>query len=239
MGMELMNRYLNESDSLVCLLGREVAAQSGCDMYRSDFYYDVEQKYGHSLEEIFSLRFYKNRPREFFEFYRNEILMKRGTPNEIHEMLRRLEEAGKLKNIITRGIFGLTKSAGIQNTIQVHGSIYENHCPKCRKEFPISYMMKEPVPYCDVCGAVVEPSAVFQGDLVDNMKITRAARFVGQADTILILGSNMHSSLVKGFLKYYKGNRVILLSEEHHYDDEKADCIVHGNLREIAKKICL
>lgn len=239
MGMELLNRYIKESNNLVCLLGREVAAASGCNMYRDEFLYDVEQKYGHSLEEIFSLRFYNNRPKEFFEFYRNEILLKRGAPNEVHDVLRRLEENGKLKSVITRGIFGLTKVAGIKHVIQVHGSIYDNHCPKCRKNFPLSYMLQEPVPYCDVCGAVVEPSAVFQGDLVDNMKITAAAQYVGQADTIIIIGSNMHSSLVKGFLKYYTGDRVILMSGKEMYDDTKADCIVHGDLREIAKKICL
>ena len=40
--------------------------------------YDIESRYGYSPEELFSAAFYNTRPSQFYEFYKNEVLSKRG-----------------------------------------------------------------------------------------------------------------------------------------------------------------
>ncbi|NCC45350.1 MAG: hypothetical protein EOM18_17590, partial [Clostridia bacterium] len=129
MKLEHMRNAIQRSSNLVCLMGRRVSLDTGCDFYGGDdFAYDVEMKYGYSPEEIFTSAFYNTRPEKFYEYYKSEILGKRGEPNECHKTLAKLEQAGKLKAVITRGIFNLASRGGCKNVICLHGNIYENQC---------------------------------------------------------------------------------------------------------------
>lgn len=237
MSIEYMTRLIKDSSNIVCLLGRAISAQSGCDMYRDSYNYVIEQKYGKPLEEILSAGYYTNRSKDFFEFYRNEILMRRGEPNETHFALRRMEQQGKLRQIITRGIFDLARIAGCTNVTSLHGSIYDNQCPKCGRRYDYTYMMREPLPLCENCGSIVNPSILLRGELVDNMKITQAASYVEQAEILLVVGTTMHSHLTESFLKYFNGSKVILISETASYDDRKADCVCIGSVPDIMSHI--
>ena len=49
-------------------------------------------------------------------------------PNIIHYTLKKLEDIGKLKWIITQNIDGLHEKAGSKNVLEIHGSIYRNYC---------------------------------------------------------------------------------------------------------------
>ncbi len=76
-------------------------------------------------------------PELFYEYYRNEILSKHPEAGKGNEALARLEEAGYLKTIITKGIYNMPQKAGCKNVINMYGNIYENNaCPRCGKIFP-------------------------------------------------------------------------------------------------------
>ena len=62
--------------------------------------YEIEQKYGYSLEEMFSSAFYSTRTEQFFEFYRSKMLYPNAKPNVVHSTLASLEKAGKLRAVI-------------------------------------------------------------------------------------------------------------------------------------------
>lgn len=49
-------------------------------------------------------------------------------PNEAHKKLAALEQAGKLRAIVTQNIDGLHQKAGSKNVFELHGSIYRNYC---------------------------------------------------------------------------------------------------------------
>lgn len=239
MKQESMKRALKRSNNLVCLLGRRVSMDTGCDSYSgNDFIYDVEEKYGCSPEEIFTTEFYQNRPRQFFEYYRQEILSKRGEPNECHEVLARMEKDGKLKAIVTRGIFNLAHRSGCQNVITLHGNIYDNRCPRCGKKYPMEYILNAtPVPLCEECGAIVRPQICLTGEILDNQKMTESAKMIGEADTLLVLGSNLKSELCEYALKYFHGDALLLINDIPHYSDRNADYWITGHPREILPQI--
>ncbi len=54
-------------------------------------------------------------------------------PNIIHEYLKCLDNQNKLRCVITQNIDGLHKRAGLTNVLELHGTIYKNHCMKCGK----------------------------------------------------------------------------------------------------------
>ena len=239
MSLDGLKNAVRASRNLVCLLGRGVSLDTGCDAYGGgEFAYVVEQKYGSSPEEIFSSSCLNTRPRKFFEYYRAQILEKRGQPNACHDVLARLEQEGKLRAIITRGIFGLAKRGGCRNVISLHGTIYDNYCTHCGEKYSIDYMMKgNPIPFCEKCGAIVRPGIVLGGEMLDNNKVTEAARFISEADTLLVLGSRLNDDLCIYGRRYFAGKYLILIHDTPHYLDEMASYCCIGQPKDILPQL--
>ena len=236
--LEYVKKVLADAERVVCLVGRGTTFQTGCQLYDGDFEYEIESRYGLSVEEIFSESYYNNRTREFFEFYREEVLKHCGEPNAVYQTLARMEQDGKLIGIISRSIFGLCERAGCRNVVDIHGTIFENSCPRCGRNYDYHYILDhKPIPYCENCRAVVRPQIVLTGEMVSNDKVTRATELVSRADVLLILGSTMQSYLTKSFIKYFNGSKVLLVNWAEHYSDVKADGVCIGNLPEILPKI--
>lgn len=237
MSVEYLRTIIQSSNNIAVLLGRNPAMGSGCDFYREEFDYDVEEKYGRSSEEIFSSNFYHNRPREFYDFYREEILKKQGELDEAIYLIKRLEDAGKLAGVVTRGFFNRCHRAGITKEVQLYGSIDANRCPRCRKTFDSKYILATTgIPRCDVCDIPIHPGVVLKGEMVDNYNMTRAAEIVSQADALLIIGTNLHSPLAS-MLRYFSGNKLALVNSESHFTDRKADCVCIGAFEDILPKV--
>lgn len=53
-------------------------------------------------------------------------------PNAAHLKLAELENAGKIKAVITQNIDGLHQAAGSRVVYELHGSIHRNYCEKMR-----------------------------------------------------------------------------------------------------------
>ena len=237
----LLKKMLLESDYLVILKGIGVSMECGCTSYRrSKYAYEIEEKYGRSPEEIFSAGFYNTRVREFFEFYKNDLISSLGEINDGLKTLKKLEDMGVLKMIITRDIFSLAHRAGCKNVIELHGSVYHNECPHCRRKYPLEYIRdSKGVPRCENCGTTIRPQIVLSGEMVNNALSTKAADEVSKADTLLLLGCDMSSVLAESFLRYFTGKRVILIHNREHYADSKADLVIHGKSMDILAQLAL
>lgn len=57
-------------------------------------------------------------------------------PNAAHLKLAELEQAGRLSAVITQNIDGLHQKAGSRTVLELHGSIWRNHCMRCGKFYP-------------------------------------------------------------------------------------------------------
>ena len=237
----LLKKMLLESDYLVILKGIGVSMECGCTSYRrSKYAYEIEEKYGRSPEEIFSAGFYNTRVIEFFEFYKNDLISSLGEINDGLKTLKKLEDMGVLKMIITRDIFSLAHRAGCKNVIELHGSVYHNECPHCRRKYPLEYIRdSKGVPRCENCGTTIRPQIVLAGEMVNNALSTKAADEVSKADTLLLLGCDMSSVLAESFLRYFTGKRVILIHNREHYADSKADLVIHGKSMDILAQLAL
>ena len=237
----LLKKMLLESDYLVILKGIGVSMECGCTSYRrSKYAYEIEEKYGRSPEEIFSAGFYNTRVREFFEFYKNDLISSLGEINDGLKTLKKLEDMGVLKMIITRDIFSLAHRAGCKNVIELHGSVYHNECPHCRRKYPLEYIRdSKGVPRCENCGTTIRPQIVLAGEMVNKALSTKAADEVSKADTLLLLGCDMSSVLAESFLRYFTGKRVILIHNREHYADSKADLVIHGKSMDILAQLAL
>lgn len=234
-----VKEIIENSKYMVCLFGMRVSAQCGCtSMLSSQKAYEIESRYGKSPEELFSAVFYNTRTSQFYEFYKKEIISRRGKMNDGLRALKFLEDEGILKSVVTRDIYSLPKRAGCRNVLEIHGSIYHNICPRCGKTYPLKYVQEaKEVPLCQKCGTAIRPRVFLHGEMIDNALMTRAVDEIMRADTLLLLGASMRSSLAVTFARYFTGKKMILINDEDHYADEKADIVIDGKAMDVMGKL--
>lgn len=235
-----MLNILRESRYTVVLSGTGLMAESGYPLLRDGSEsYEIEEKYGYSFEEIFSSGFYSARKDLFFRFYK-EVLLKAVEipPGDGFRALKKLQDHGLIHSIITRRIAGLEERAGCRNVINMKGTVYDNVCPSCGRHYPVEYMKEaNGVPLCEDCLIAIRPQVCLFGEMIDNGIMTRAAEEVGKADVLIVLGASLISPLCSQMSQYYTGSNLILVSEQEHYSDERADIIVRGRCDEFLKSM--
>lgn len=239
MRIDHIRSILNDAKHVVCLFGTEASGECGCYNYRTDdSVYDFEMKYNYSPEEVFSASFYNTRIGEFYKCYQEVILSNLGEPNECVRTLAKMEADGKLKSLVTREWFGLLKRGGCKNVLELHGSVYDNKCPRCGTYYDIEYVKKgKPVPVCEKCGQPVRPQVCLREEMIDNQKMTKAAEEIGAADVLLLIGAHLHTMLAETCVKYFNGDKLIIIHEHEHFSDSKADIVCYGKSADILPQI--
>lgn len=237
--IEQLKGIIEKSKYLVCICEKGMMDETGYkDLEYSDKAYDVEEKYGYATEEIFNSAFYATRQEQFFEFYRNEILSANVKTNEAYHALKTLEEKGKLKAIITTGIYALLQKAGCKNVIELHGNIEKNECPRCHKRYNMDFMRScKKVPLCTECGAVIRPGVYLFGEMLDNSVMTRAMQETERADVLLVCGSSFNGETCSNCIQYFNGSKVVLINTEPNYADSKADMVIYDKTANVLKQL--
>lgn len=238
---EGIRKILEESKYTVALTGMGMLFESGFPSIRDGRdAYRIEQKYGYSADELFHSACFNTRPELFYKFYKDEILKRLEIePGKGYTYLKEMQDRGWLQAVVTRRIYGLSRRAGCHNVIEIHNSILENYCPRCGKEYDLDYVKNSPrlIPTCEKCQAAIRPRAIMFGEMVNNAVMTRATEEVGKAEVLLLLGTDMSTSLVKQLIGYFEGKYVILITLHEHYKDRYADIVVHSRVDDALEKI--
>ena len=118
-----LKEWIKESDNIVFFGGAGVSTESNIPDFRSDngLY---KKKYRYPAEIMLSHSFYLDNPKEFYEFYFNQMIYPNAKPNKAHLALAKLEQMGKLKAIVTQNIDGLHQLAGSKNVYELHAQYY-------------------------------------------------------------------------------------------------------------------
>lgn len=233
--IDKLRRMIEANDHIVCLLGVGMGMECGLkNRWCNEEAYRVEEEYGYSPEEIYSAGFYSTKTEEFFKYYKRECLDLDVQPSEAHYSLLKLEQAGKLTACITHNINCMAVKAGLKNVIELHGSVHDNECPKCHKKYSAAFIKEAVgVPLCESCKQPIRPHVKLTGEMLRNDKMTLAANACQAAHMVLVLGTNLNHPMVKSFLHYYTGDKVVLITKHEHYTDKLADLCIYGEVRKI------
>lgn len=68
---------------------------------------------------------------------------------------------------------------------------------------------------------------------MDNHKMSMATTEVAKAETLMIIGCSMGSQFASNMLAYFSGKQIILINDEEHPADRKADFVYHVKPRDI------
>ena len=234
--IETLQSWIDGSRSIVFFGGAGVSTESGIPDFRSvDGLYN--QKYRWPPEEILSHTFFERMPEEFFRFYRDKVLCPWAKPNAAHKKLAELEKAGKLTSVVTQNIDGLHQKAGSKEVLELHGSIHRNYCTRCGKFFDAEYMQKaEGVPHC-TCGGLIKPDVVLYEEGLDMQVISKAIRYISNADVLIVGGTSLVVYPAAGLIDYYNGKKLVMVNKSVTPKDAGADLLVQGSIGEIFSRI--
>lgn len=231
--LERLQNWIDESKNIVFFGGAGVSTESGIPDFRSvDGLYN--QQYQYPPETILSHTFFQKNPEEFYRFYHNKMLFPDAKPNAAHLKLAELEQAGKLKAVVTQNIDGLHQAAGSVNVYELHGSVHRNYCMKCHAFYDLDFMVKsQGVPRCPVCGGMIKPDVVLYEESLDQETIEAAVLAISRADMLIIGGTSLAVYPAAGLIRYYRGNRLTLINKSPTPYDKEADLVIAGPIGEI------
>ena len=229
---DTLKTWVDEAKRLVFFGGAGVSTESGIPDFRSvDGLYN--QKYKYPPEEIISATFFRERPEEFFEFYKEKMLPLGFEPNVTHKVLARWEQEGKLAAVVTQNIDGLHQKAGSKNVLELHGSVLRNYCTRCGKFHSAQFVKNSRgIPLCD-CGGIVKPDVVLYEESLDSDVMYRAAKAIAAADVLIVAGTSLTVYPAAGMIGYYRGSRLVLINRDRTPYDGEADLVIHKSLGEV------
>ncbi len=221
-----LQQMLNQSRQVVFFGGAGVSTESGIPDFRStDGLY--HQKYPFPPETMLSHTFYRQHPEEFFAFYRDKMLYPQAKPNAAHRKLAELEQAGKLTAVVTQNIDGLHQAAGSQKVFELHGSVLRNYCERCGKFYPEETILSSGgVPHCS-CGGIIKPDVVLYEEGLNQDVMEGAVRAIMDADMLIIAGTSLVVYPAAGLIRYYRGNRLVLINKSATPADAAANLVLH------------
>ena len=234
--IETLKNWIAESNNIVFFGGAGVSTESGIPDFRSvDGLY--HQKFDYPPEAIISHSFYLKNPAYFFRFYREKMLPLGFAPNITHRRLAQLEQEGKLLAVVTQNIDGLHQKAGSRRVYELHGSVLRNYCTRCHKFFSAEFVKNAPgVPRCP-CGGIVKPDVVLYEESLDEDCITKAVQAIQTADLLIVGGTSLTVYPAAGLIRYYTGQRLVLINRDETPYDDYANLVLHESLGDVFSQV--
>jgi len=234
--LKTLQTWIDESSRIVFFGGAGVSTESGIPDFRSvDGLY--HQQYAYPPEEILSRTFFDRNPEEFYRFYRNKMLCPHAKPNAAHLKLAELEKAGKLRSVVTQNIDGLHTFAGSKRVWELHGSVHRNRCMSCDRPYDMERIRQSAgVPRC-ACGGIIKPDVVLYEESLDGYVMDQALRDIQSADMLIIGGTSLAVYPAAGLIRYYRGNRLVLINKSETPYDSYADLVLNESIGEVLGQV--
>jgi len=230
--MKRLNEIIANSRNIVFFGGAGVSTESGIPDFRSvDGLYN--QQWDYPPETILSRTFFMRNLSEFYRFYHAKMNCMNAKPNAAHIKLAELEKAGKLTAVITQNIDGLHQAAGSKKVFELHGSVHRNYCMRCHKFYDGSYVFSQNgIPKCE-CGGVIKPDVVLYEEGLDDSTVNGAVKAISECDTLIIGGTSLNVYPAAGFIRYFRGDNLVIINKSPTQYDDNADLLICENIGEV------
>ena len=237
--IEELQRIIDRSRRIVFFGGAGVSTASGIPDFRSgEGLYAEEGEEGITPEMILSKTFFYLQPERFFDYYRKHLLYPEAKPNAAHRKLFELEQADKLRGIVTQNIDGLHKAAGNIRVYELHGNVHENHCMDCNASYPMEAILhSEDIPRCKECGGVIKPDVVLYGEPLEKYVCIGAIREITNADTLIVAGTSLAVEPAASFLSHFRGMHLAVINRDPIPAEDQATLVIRGDVAEVMEQL--
>lgn len=236
--LKRLSEMIGRARRMAFLGGAGLSTESGIPDFRSsNGVYAALKAYGRPPEELLSHSFFLRHPDVFFDYYRKYLIRPEAKPNPAHYALARLEQQGKLTAVITQNIDELHQRAGSRNVLELHGSVYRNHCMECGKSWPVEAVLEaDGVPRC-TCGGIIKPDVVLYGEGLDPATLSAAVQAVAAADMLLIGGTQLSVYPAAGLVDYFRGKDLAVINLSATPRDAQAALTIRRHIGEVLSAV--
>ena len=141
------------------------------------------------------------------------------------------------RSVITQNIDNLHQMAGSKKVLELHGSVYRNHCMRCGKSFDFAYMKHSTgVPRCE-CGGMIKPDVVLYEEGLDNYTIEESVRAISQAQVLIIGGTSLAVYPAAGLIDYFRGEALVVINKSSTPRDRNADLLIKEPIGQVFSQI--
>ncbi|MBV7335507.1 NAD-dependent deacylase [Chloroflexi bacterium TSY] len=233
-------KILADADSIACLTGAGVSAESGIATFR-------DPQTGHwakfDPEKLASVAGFLADPGLVWRWYMERLYgcTEEARPNPGHFALASLEEQTRNFTLVTQNVDNLHEQAGSQHVIHLHGNISRFHCNDCTMEHSLQPAERsaELPPSCVHCGGMVRPSVVWFGEALPLREIESAWQAAEKCDVMLVVGTSgiVYPAAHLPYIVQENGATVIDVNPEFSALSGMADLFLQGPSGEILPTI--
>lgn len=232
--MNKIEQLVKNAKNIVVFSGAGFSTESNIPDFRSDTGIYRKKIYPYPCEVMISHDFFMQDTKQFYEFYRNEMVYENAKPNKGHKAIAKLEKLGKLKAVITQNIDGLHQLAGNTKVYELHGSIHRNYCMNCHSFYGLNTIINSSdIPICEHCGGIIKPDVVLYQEGLDQNVVNGALTALAEADLLIIAGTSLVVYPAAGFIHYYRGKDIIVINHDATQADEKASVVSRDNIGDV------
>lgn len=235
MNIDILTDIIRNADSIVFFGGAGMSTESGIPDFRSENgLYMTADGSQYSPETMLSHSFFVSHTDEFFKYYTTKMICKEAKPNSGHIALAKLEEAGRLKAVVTQNIDGLHQMSGSKKVFELHGSVHRNYCTKCRSFYDLDYILNaKAIPRCVKCNSVIKPDVVLYEESLDNDVVNGAINSIRTADVLIIGGTSLVVYPAAGLIDYFRGKKLVLVNKSPTPYDSRADLVINDSVGKV------
>ena len=122
---------------------------------------------------------------------------RKAQPNDVHRAIVRLEQAEKLRMVVTQNIDGLHSLAGTSGgrLVELHGTNSLVECQSCKRrsdpEAHFDFFRAQRRPPLCACGGFLKPATISFGQSLEPHELGCAHQGAMEADLVVALGSTL------------------------------------------------
>jgi NAD-dependent deacetylase len=165
-------------------------------------------------------------------------------PNATHKALAHWEDLGLLRGVITQNIDELHQRGGSQQVLELHGTALKIGCLDCKALFDAdalvrTFQQSQVVPSCPKCDGLLKHATISFGQMLPPDVLQTAAKWAGEADLFLTLGSSLavYPAAKLPEIAKNRGARLVIINRERTPLDPMADLVIHAPLGEFMEAI--
>ncbi|MEW6239467.1 MAG: NAD-dependent deacylase [Chloroflexota bacterium] len=235
--IEFAADLFRQAERAVALTGAGFSTPSGIPDFRSE---------GTGLwsrdepMEVASLSTFRTHPETFFAWFRPLVgQIFNAKPNAAHLALAALENAGRVKTVITQNIDRLHQKAGSQHVVEMHGTLGTLSCTRCytqvdSQDYLAPFIDSGEIPHCPKCGSTLKPDVILFGEQLPQKAWFEAQREARRCDLMLVAGSSLEVLPVAGLPMQAldRGAHLVIINNTPTYLNVRADVAILDDVAE-------
>lgn len=236
-----LNNLIKDAKHIVAFTGAGISTESGIPDFRSSSgIYTTGEYQGMTPENILTRKMMRTNPGLVLRFYRDRMMnVVEKNPNRSHYALVKLEESGKLKNIITQNIDNLHRKAGSKNVLEVHGNGTHWICSiRCGMTYTYAeacdMLRSNDKPMCKCGMAPIRPDVVMFDECLNDDVFDEAYYACKKCDLMLAIGSSLVVRPACTLVDEIPiESKLVIINKDTTPYDSKADLVIRENCGDV------